>query len=106
MAKTVWHYSPLIIMRGSCSGCKYSIAKDKEFNESRKVLNGKATELRNSGYECAVAWPPLHDCNPNIPATPLCATSTVPVSTTSASVLHSLESHKQAVNLHGVKYLL
>ena len=27
------------------SGCKYSIAKDKEFSESRKVLNGKAIEL-------------------------------------------------------------
>ena len=27
------------------SGCKYSIAKDKEFNESRKALNGKAVEL-------------------------------------------------------------
>ena len=27
------------------SGCKYSIAKDKEFSESRKVLNVKAIEL-------------------------------------------------------------
>ena len=31
------------------SGCKYSIAKDKEFTESRKVLNGKAIELREQG---------------------------------------------------------
>ena len=31
------------------SGCKYSIAKDKEFIESRKVLNGKAIELREHG---------------------------------------------------------
>ena len=31
------------------SGCKYSIAKDKEFSESRKVLNGKAIELREQG---------------------------------------------------------
>ena len=27
------------------SGCKNGIAKDKEFSESRKVLNGKAIEL-------------------------------------------------------------
>jgi len=31
------------------SGCKYSVAKDKEFIESRKVLNGKAIELREHG---------------------------------------------------------
>jgi len=31
------------------SGCRYSISKDKEFLESRKVLNGKATELREQG---------------------------------------------------------
>jgi len=31
------------------TGCRYSIAKDKEFLESRKVLNGKAIELREQG---------------------------------------------------------
>ena len=31
------------------SGCKYSIAKDKEFTESMKVLNRKAIELREQG---------------------------------------------------------
>ena len=31
------------------TGSRYSIAKDKEFLESRKVLNGKATELREQG---------------------------------------------------------
>ena len=31
------------------SGCKYSIVKDKEFAESREVLNGKAIELREQG---------------------------------------------------------
>ncbi len=31
------------------SGCKHSIGKDKEFAESRKVLNGKAIELREQG---------------------------------------------------------
>lgn len=31
------------------SGCKYSIVKDKEFAESREVLNGKAIELRQQG---------------------------------------------------------
>lgn len=31
------------------NGCKYSIVKDKEFAESREVLNGKAIELREQG---------------------------------------------------------
>lgn len=31
------------------NGYKHSIAKDKEFSESRKLLNGKAIELREQG---------------------------------------------------------
>ena len=56
--KMVWHYSPFIIMWGNCSCCKYSLGKDKEFNESRKVLNGKATKLWKqwSWVRCGLAF--------------------------------------------------
>ncbi len=31
--------------------CSYSILKDKDFEQSRLVLNGKAIELQKSGKE-------------------------------------------------------